>query len=628
MSALSQNRRLINIDTPIGQDAFIVESLDGYEGVSTLFNFSLTLLSDNTSVNPKDLLGHNVSVSLQTDNSSEKRLINAHVSQFQALGVDENGLRKYHIVLVPSLWFTTLGSKNRIFHKANVEAIIKKVLGDYSKQIKFSFKAKGSFIEREYCVQYQETDFDFLSRLLAEEGISYYFTHTQKQHELVFVNSTQGFFDIGVEPLKHVGASTHGREDAILDWKRGYSYLTGGYAFTDYNEFTPNKDNAQKQSSSLKLFGGNDFNLTDHGLYQYEIDNDKKHKFVDNVNKTFTQQALEAVESTYDIGWGISNCNQFVAGGRFKLEHPTKGESGEYLITHLRIYSKDGNSVDSVLSNSFECVPASIIVRPKHTEFKRSILAPQVAKVVETCATAASNSQDLYTQVKVQFPWNTEQNSCWIRVVQQFAGNNWGGSFVPRVGQEVVINYIDGNPDRPLVIGAVYNGNNSSPNYTSTQSGWKTAVDGSKFNELRFDDKKGEEEIYMEAGKNHNWLVHNDQVGKVENDQTLTIENNRTTTINKGDDQLSVKKGHQNIEISAGNYNLKVAKGSSTTDVMKAITITSKTSIELKVGANSIKIDQSGIEIKGTMIKSKASALSELSAGGMMTVKGAITKIN
>ncbi|MED5440305.1 MAG: phage baseplate assembly protein V, partial [Pseudomonadota bacterium] len=241
-----------------------------------------------------------------------------------------------------------------------------------------------------------------------------------------------------------------------------------------------------------------------------------------------------------------------------------------------------------------------------------------------------------FTQVKVTFPWNSAQNSCWVRVVQQFAGKGWGANFVPRVDQEVVISYINGDPDRPLVTGAVYNGTNAGPNYTSTQSGWKTMVKDSEFNELRFDDKKGSEEIYMEAGKDHNWIIHNDQTGTVENDQTvtvkndqkLTVEQNRTATVSKGNDTLTVSKGNQTTKVDSGNHSLKVSKGTSTIDAMGAIKITSKTSIELKVGANSIKIDQSGVQIKGTMLKAKASAIGEVSAGGILTVKGALTKIN
>jgi len=628
MNALSQERRLIQINTPLGSDTFIVASLNGNEGISKTFHFSLDLLSKEVNIDPKDLLGHNVSISLLSDNTSNIRFINGHISKLQAFEVNTEGLRNYYIEVVPSLWFTTLSSKNRIFHKSNVETIIKEVLGDYSKLIKFNFKAKGPFLEREYCVQYHETDFEFISRLLAEEGISYYFSHSDKKHELNFVNNVQDFFEAISTPLDFVGDSNQPNKDSISSWQRDFSYQTGGHSFVDYNEFTPEKNNKQTYKSELKLHNSDHLSIAEHGKFNFEIEGENKHKLNDSINKCLAQISQESHDGLYEIGRGISNANMLTAGGRFKLNHPTENESGEYIIISAAIQAADGNNTETVLRNKFNCVPAKTLVRPKHTDFKRSILTPQVATVVEVRATETQSSQDIYTQVRVKFPWNSEQNSCWVRVLQQFAGSNWGANFVPRVGQEVVINYIDGNPDRPIVTGAVYNGDNAGPNYTSTQSGWKTAIEGSKFNELRFDDKKDSEEIYMEAGKDHNWLVHNDQTGTVENNQTTTVEKNRTTTINQGNDQLTLKKGNQSIEISSGDYSLNVAKGTSSTDVMKAITITSKTSIELKVGANSIKIDQTGIEIKGTMVKAKASAMSELSSGGIMTVKGAITKIN
>lgn len=220
--------------------------------------------------------------------------------------------------------------------------------------------------------------------------------------------------------------------------------------------------------------------------------------------------------------------------------------------------------------------------------------------------------------------------------MQSFSGKNWGANFVPRVGQEVVINYINGDPDRPLVTGAVFNADNPGPQYTSTQSGWKTQIKDSKFNELRFDDKKGSEEVYMEAGKDHNFLIHNDQSGKIDNNQTLEIKKNRTITVSEGDESITLSKGNQttkikgnqSVTLDSGNQDLKIKTGTQTVDVMGAIKITSKTSIDLKVGSNTISIKPSGIEIKGVMLSCKGDATAEVKAGAMLTLNGGITKIN
>ena len=637
MAALSQNNRLIQIDTPVGKDALIVSELVGDEYVSDLFRYTLELYSDTQDINQKDLLGKDITVSVFSKKSTATRYINGYVNHLAMLDVNDEGLRRYRLEMVPGLWFTTLGSKNRVFHKKSAKDIITEVLGDYSSFVKFQFKASGPFVVREYCVQFDETDFQFISRLLAEEGVSYYFTHDNGKHELIFSDDTQDFFDAVTQKVEYDGGGSQPAAPSIHSWQRSFNYHTGSYDFRDYNEYTTAKDNKQLVKTKSPLNGVTSIGASGYGAYHLELDGDNKHKFADNLAKKFAERAMEAEEGTFDVAQGTSNVHMLNAGGRFEIDHPLSSEAGKYIVTHLHMVARDGNTENTHFSNRFSCVPSTVLVRPKHDGFRKQVHAPQVATVEEVKATASDSSSDVYTQVKVSFPWNTPQNSCWVRVVQQFAGKGWGANFVPRVGQEVVISYINGDPDRPLVTGAVYNGTNDGPNYTATQSGWKTMVKDSKFNELRFDDKKGSEEIYMEAGKDHNWLVHNDQTGKVENDQTLTVEQNRTATVSKGDDKLTVGKGNQTIEISSGNqttevksgnHTLKVGKGSSTYDVMSAIKITSKTSIELKVGANSIKIDQSGIQIKGTMIKAKASAMGEVSAGGIMTVKGALTKIN
>jgi len=636
MTALSQNNRLIKINTPVGTDAFIVNELVGDEYISDIFRYTLDLYSDNQDVNQKDLLGQAVTISLLSKKSTTVRYINGYVNHLAMLDVNDEGLRRYRMEVVPGLWFTTLGSKNRIFHKKSAKDIITEVLKEYSSFIKFQFKTIGKAAVREYCVQFEESDFQFVSRLLAEEGFSYYFTHADGKHELIFANDTQHYFDAESKKVEYDGGGVQPETPSVHSWQRSYNFHTAGFDFRDYNEFTSTKDNKQLVKSKSKLNWGSSITSAGYGSFHLEADGDHKHKFTDSLNKDATVYAMEAEEAGFDVAQGTSNVNVLAAGGKFELDHPVNSECGRYLITHLHIVARDGNSEDTHFSNRFSCGPADVQIRPKHNNFRKQVHAPQVATVEEVKATSSDNSSDPYTQVKVTFPWNSEQNSCWVRVVQQFSGKGWGANFVPRVGQEVVISYINGDPDRPIVTGAVYNGTNEGPNYTATQSGWKTMVKDSAYNEFRFDDKKGSEEIYMEAGKDHNWIVHNDQTGKVEHDQILVVENdqkstieqNRTATVSKGNDTLTVSKGNQTIKVDSGNHTLKIGKGGSTIDAMSAIKITSKTSIELKVGANSIKIDQSGVQIKGTMVKAKASAMGEVSAGGIMTVKGALTKIN
>lgn len=274
--------------------------------------------------------------------------------------------------------------------------------------------------------------------------------------------------------------------------------------------------------------------------------------------------------------------------------------------------------------------------------------------------------------VKVQFPWQSESNSCWLRVVQSYAGANWGASFVPRLEQEVLVDFINGDPDRPIVVGALYNCDNKGPKYTSTQSGFKT--EATKFNELRFDDKKDAEEIYVEAGKDYNYIVHNDETGTIENDQSLTVTQNRTISITDGDESKTLGKGNQTLSVAGnqtngidgnqessikGNQTNKVdgnqettvkgnqkdtvkgsqtiavtgsikesSKGSIESKATQSIKLQANTSIELKVGGNSIKIDPSGITIKGTMIKVQGTAMTEVKSSGILKMQGSLVQIN
>lgn len=628
MSILNQDNRLIHIDTPMGKDAFIATQILGEESISGLFRYELELFSDNHAVGQKDLVGKSVTVTLFGDENSKPRYIHAYVVQLAMLDVGEDGLRCYRAQLVPGLWFSNLASNNRIFHKKSAKTIISEVLSDYSKVVTLSVKLAASYIEREYCVQFGETDFEFVSRLMSEEGICYYFKHSKGKHELVVADDSQDFFDCTDGEVEYLGAGSSPDKSAIHSWMRNYSFHTGGFEFKDYNEFTPTKDNKQEAKTKSKLNDVAAYKNRHFGNYEFALDKENTHKLVDNFNKAVGARAMESQEAGFDVAEGSSDCASFCAGGRFGLTHSLASESAKYLITQLTTSVTDGNSRETRFNNTFSCVPASVLPRPDPMAFSRPQLQSQLATVIEVRATASDSSKDAFTQVKVKFAWNSAQNTSWIRVVQSFAGKDWGANFVPRVGQEVVIGYINGDPDRPIVTGAVYNGTNKGPNYTATQSGWKTEYDGSKFNELRFDDNKGKEEIYMEAGRDHNFVVHNDQLGKVENDQTLEVKNNRSITIIDGDETKTLSKGSQTVKLSSGDQTLKVAKGKQTVDVMGAIKITSKTSIELKVGGSSIKLTPSGIVIKGVTLSCKGDATAEVKAGAALTLKGGITLIN
>lgn len=315
---------------------------------------------------------------------------------------------------------------------------------------------------------------------------------------------------------------------------------------------------------------------------------------------------MEAEEVAIDTIEATSDCSSFYAGGKFKVtQHAAKSEKDNYIITGIYHRAFDnsyftGSEGQSEYGNNFVCIPADVHFRPLSTQIKPVMKGPQSAIV-----TGPSGEEiyiDKFGRIKVQFMWDregkkNESSSCYLRVVQSWAGDQWGASFIPRIGQEVIVNFLDGDPDRPLVTGSVYNGDNKPPYASKTQSGIKTqstkGAGKQNYNELRFEDLKGSEEIFIQAEKDFNNLI--------KNDHTRTLEKgNETITVSKGNRTLDVKK---TIKTDASD-----------------IKITGKKSIELKVGGSSIKITSAGIVIKATKVDIKGSA--------MVAIKGGITKIN
>ncbi|GLS26096.1 type VI secretion system Vgr family protein [Marinibactrum halimedae] len=628
MGELNQDRRLIHANTPFGKDAVIATHLEGSESISRLFEYTANLQSDNQGLKQSDIVGKAMTFTINYSGSKKPRYIHGYVNEFTGYDLDDSGLRNYRVRIVPGLWFLGLGSNNRVFHNKSAKDILQEVLGEYSKVLKFSLKLTGNYITREYCVQYEESDLAFAERIMGEEGISYYFKHSDGALEMVLIDNANDYFDSTTQDVLYTGGASYVKENSVHSWERRTAYHTGNVELKDYNEFTTTKDNKSNLATGSSLNDVSSFTRRHFGLFKFEQDQDNKHKLQESHNKALVQRMMESEEGAFDNAFGTSDCVEFAAGGRFPLDHGIETEKGTYLITELQLLAKDSNADSSLYQNSFKCVPKGVNPRPAPPASRLKIYYPQLATVKEVKATTSDSSKDPYAQVKVVFPWNTAQNSCWVRVAQSFAGGSWGANFVPRVGQEVVINYVNGDIDRPIVTGAVYNGTNEGPNYTATQSGWKTQYESSAFNELRFDDKGGEEEIYMEAGKDHNYVVHNDQSGKVENDQTIEVKNNRTLKVTDGNESITIGKGNQTTTVSKGNHTLKISKGKQTTDAMGAIKITSKASIELKVGGSSIKVTPTGVEIKAVTVKINGSAMAEVKGGGMLTLKGGITMIN
>lgn len=631
MGRLTQEHRFISItDFALGKDAFIITSLQGSEYISGLFEFELELYSDNHQIPPDKIVGKSATVTIQNELG---RHFNGYIKSFSRGEVGPHNYRLYRMCMVPWLWFLTKTNNCRIFQEKNTKAIVSQVFNDLGFS-DFEFKAAGGTV-REYCVQYNESDFHFVSRLLEEEGISYYFKHEEGKHTLMLVDQVNAYSELPETNLEYSKGNMPNTQ--ITRWEHSYEFKKGLWTVNDYNFKEPKKDLKASTNTKSKFAKNAQF---EH--YEYPTLYDT------SAGKDLVKIRLEAEETKRDTVLGSSDCSSFYAGGKFKLaKHESASEKDSYIIVgiHHRVTDNSffaGEEGQSEYGNDFACIPASVHFRPEQEHRRPQMRGPQSAIVVGPAGEEIFI--DEHCRIKVQFYWdregkNDENTTCFIRVVQSWAGNQWGSSFIPRIGHEVIVTFLDGDPDRPLVTGSVYNGWNK-PVYTSkTQSGIKTRSTkggtAQNYNELRFEDKKGSEQVYVHAEKDFDTHVENNQTLTVEKDRTKsvgqnekyditenrskTIGGNQTESIGKdktttvtGDHVESVGKNmtitiDKNLaENVGGNYTEKVTKDS--VHSAKNITFEAEQQITLKTGSAKIVMKSNGdITISGKNINVKGS---------------------
>jgi type VI secretion system secreted protein VgrG len=639
MGQITQEHRLISItDFSLGKDTFVITSLSGTEYISGLFEYELELYSDNHQISPDKIVGKSATVTIQNEH---KRCFNGFISSFTFGEVGPHNYRRYRMTMVPWLWFLTRTQNCRIFQEKNTKQIVTEVFNELG-FTHFEFKAGGGK-PREYCVQYHESDFHFISRLLEEEGIAYYFQHTESQHKLILVDQLNAYEEVKETNLEYSKGNMPNTQ--IHRWEHFHKFKKGHWTLNDYNFKEPKKD--LKTSTKTKSTFANNGKFEHYSyasLYDYSAGAD------------LVKIRLEAEETFRDLVEGASDCSSFYAGGKFKLaKHDTAAERDNYILVSVRHHVTDasffaGQEGQPEYYNEFICIPAKIHFRPQPIHEKPLMKGPQSAIVVGPAGEEIYI--DEHCRIKVQFYWdrqgkNDENSTCFIRVVQSWAGNQWGASFIPRIGHEVIVNFLDGDPDRPLVTGSVYNGWNKPVYSSKTQSGIKSRSTkggtAQNFNEFRFEDKKGSEQVYLHAEKDFDTHVENDQsltveanrnkmVGKnetyeIKEDRNKTIGGNQTESIAKnmtfsvgknisidiGENHsesvgknMTITVGKDLQESVSGKYSEKVTKEYSLS--AKTITLQADDQITLKTGSASIVMKKNGdITISGNNINVKGS---------------------
>jgi len=662
----TQDTRFGSVTSPLGPDVLLFSRMKGYEEMGRLFEYEIDLLSEDKQIDVKKILGQAMTLAVELP-AGGVRHYHGLVTQFRQHGT-QGEFHLYRAVLRPWLWFLTRTSNCRIFQKLSVPDIIKKVfeLNGFSD---LEVELSATYQPRDYCVQYRESDFNFVSRLMEGEGIYYFFKHERDKHILVIADTLSAYqtVDNYVEIPYFPPENTNQRSrDHIFEWHSYHEVQSGRYVLNDF-DFEKPKANLLAQFVENKPH-------THAGGECYDYPGD----YIEpGAGESYANIRLDELQTNYQVIRGKGNARGLTPGMLFTLkDHYSSSENAKHVLVSTDFiiesnqYRSDGASADLLYDCIFTAIRSEQQFRPRRVTPVPFVQGPQTAIVVGKAGEEIWT--DEYGRVKVQFHWdregkNDENSSCWVRVSFPTAGKNWGWISLPRIGQEVIVSFLEGNPDKPIITGRVYN-NDQMPPYelpaNQTQSGVKTRTskEGSaeNFNEIRFEDKKDAEEVYIHAEKDFNCVIENNETRKIgldkkdKGDQTIEIQNDRTVTLNEGNDTLTVKQGKRETNVDTGDNLLNVKQGNCVTtidqgndtknvkmgdhsvkvDVGKSTT-EAMTSIELKVGGNSIKIDQSGITIKGLMVTVQGdtkldakSPMTTVNGDGMLTLKGGITMIN
>ena len=717
MASLVQAGRPLRLTTPLGGDTLVIEGLSGTEWVSRPFELTLDLLSTDAAIDPTKLLRKPMTVSVDLDGGGQ-RYFSGWVRRFVQLGRSADQIVLYRAEIVPAFWFLSSSSNCRIFQKLSVPDIVKKVFADRS-LTDYRLSLSGTYAPREYCVQYRETDMDFVARLLEEEGIFYFFEHASDKHTMVIADSPSAIKAGPVAKLSAVssGAGTY-KGEHITDFQMGSAFFAGAVSLTDYNMETPSMSLLQKSATTVKGVDNSAYNLYDYpGKYGTMSDGER-----------LARIRMEECEATNVTVAGAAAGAAIACGTKVEVVDFYRRDANKpYLVLGVAHKAANGSyraetaGTAYSFDQSFSGMPATVTYHPPRLTPKAVVRGVQTAMVVGPAGEEIY--VDKYGRVKVQFYWDQQgkkddNSSCFVRVSSAWAGKQWGFIQIPRIGQEVIVDFLEGDPDRPIVVGRVYNAEQMPPYNLpadKTQSGVKSRSTlgggAADFNEFRFEDKKGSEQVLLHAQKNSDievendethWVGHDrtktvdhDETVHVKHDRTETVDNNETITINgarsetvakdetitiQGARTESVTKDEsititgarsttiakdESVSIGAasshaiakdqtvtigGAQTFDVGKdrsatvgGGDTLSVSKALSakagtsmaIEATTGLEIKVGQNSIKIDPSGITIKGMQVKIEGQVMTEIKglmtnvkADAMLTVKGAITMIN
>jgi type VI secretion system secreted protein VgrG len=557
----------ITVDTPLGPDSLLFASMSGHEALGEPFEYVVELLSEDLNIDLAQLLGQPMVVHLEL--GDDLRHFHGRVASVDFADNARPGAG-YRAVLRPWLWLLTNATNCRIFQNKSVPEIIKQVFQDAG-FADFDDSLSGEYSKYDYIVQYRESDFNFVSRLMEREGIYYYFRHSKDAHTLVLADSiTAHQASPGCNALPYYPPDRHrdSQVEYVDRWQLSQRVTSGAVALRDFDFERPSADLAAAVSSPK-----------DHAAAASELYDYPGGYSVRSDGQTQARVRLERSQEPFEQVAGHTNARGLATGGLVDLtDHPRDDQNREYLITWTATSLAgptpfSGGDSASTFSCQFGAIASGVQFRTALRAKKPLVEGPQTAAVVGKSGEEIWT--DKYGRVKVQFHWdrdggNDENSSCWVRVAQVWAGTNWGAMHIPRIGQEVIVDFLEGDPDQPIITGRVYNASNMPPYglpANQTQSGIKSRSSkggaAPNANEIRFEDRKGSEEFFIQAEKDLNSIVKNNETASVGVDRTRQVGSNDALSVGKNqtikigvDESLSVG-GNESIDVT-GNETVTI----------------------------------------------------------------------
>ena len=643
---LTQDGRRIAIDTPLGPDKLLLTAISGQEQLSTLFSFDTTMISLDQSIAPGDLVGRNVTIWI-TMADGDQAPLNGYVKTFHAGRIVRQTFREYKAQVVPWLWFLTRTTDCRIFQETSVPDAISTIFVELGFRNFDMTGLTGTYPKLDYIVQYRETAFDFVSRWMEEVGIFYYFRHSGGQHVMVLGDNNASFKPASED---NVGVR-NGLSRQISDWQHGYNFRSGRWTQKDFNFETPKHPLLSKQATLVELPNLSAYERFDYpGRYEAQAQ-----------GETLTRVRIEEEEAGFHTVSGSSVCASFRTGLRFFMAtHDIPAEAGKaYILTGITHHASDSTyfgegSVSEPYRNDFVAVPVQTRYRPQRTTPRPFVHGPQTAIVVGP--SGETIFPDKYGRVKLQFHWDRrgkhdERSSCWVRVAQPWGGGGWGGMFLPHVGHEVVVSFLEGDPDRPLVTGRVYNADSMQAvalPTNKTHSAWRDHSG----NEILMEGKGGVQDVRITAVKDMNVKVKNDYNDVVvSGNRSIKVQTGTHTEDIKGDTKITIHTGSLTVTVAANTAHYESKSTTTVLSTTADVHVQAETQIALDCGDSHILMKKDGtisingknitvhgsesVSIKGNAIRSIADqehetvgAITVSEGKTTNTVKGAMVMLN